>query len=119
MAQFPANARILLEGYSEGEEPAVERTEMDRGVPKQRLLNTRVMAEIIVTILFESEQAISDFDTFYFDTIKRIDWFDFVHPRTGQTISVRFKKGDRGKLTPVTSGFYIATRVGVTLEYLR
>lgn len=120
MAAFPddLDIHVLLEGYGESFEPSVERSAMERGVPKQRVINARVLCELKTTVLFESAAAIELFDRWYFDTIGRVGWFDMEHPRTGTTISARFKGGDIGTLVPLTSGFGLARR-DLTLEYLR
>lgn len=118
MAAFPNYVRFDLNGYTEGEDPSVLRTEMERGVPKERIINSDVMATIKGTVTFLAKEDIASFDAWYFDTIKRIGWFDFRHPRTRQMLSVRLVGGKRGELQPIKAGFGIATRM-IELEYLR
>lgn len=118
MANFPAYAKLLTDGYSEDFDPSILRTEMERGVPKQRLLNSRVMQELNCTILFSSAADLASFETWYFDTIKRIGWFDFVHPRTRTTVSGRFKEARIGAVQQISPAFGHATRT-CTIEYLR
>lgn len=118
MADFPAHLKLDLSGYGEGEDPSVLRTEMERGVPKERLINSDVMAKLKGTVLFLTKQDIEDFDTWYFDTIKRIGWFNIRHPRTRQILSVRLIAGKRGELTAIKAGFGIASRA-LEMEYLR
>lgn len=118
MAVWPAYAKFILDGAEESFDPSVLTTEMERGVPKQRILNSQVMVTIQGTVLFTSASDIAAFESWYFDTIKRIGWFDFRHPRTGATVQARFQKGDIGPLTPAASAFIVATRT-LSVEYLR
>ena len=115
---WPSYARFVADGSSEGFDPSVERTEMERGIAKQRILNTDVMVEISGTVLFQSTADITSFDTWYFDTIGRIGWFDFTHPRTGAVVTARIIGGQLGELVPQAGGFVIASRE-VKVEYLR
>lgn len=118
MATLPLDLDILLDGFGESFDPSVLRTAMERGVPKERLINSRVLERLQFSIIFESEEAVAGFNSWYFDTIKRIGWFDMEDPRTGTVRSVRFVKGDIGTLTPMVSGFGLSRR-DVTVEYLR
>ena len=118
MATLPSYVQILFAGYGEDFVPSVERTEMERGVPKQRLLNSGVLMQVHATLLFSSPADMAAFETWYFDTIERIGWFDMPHPRTGATISARFQGGKIGRLVPRNPQFNRATR-DLVLEYLR
>lgn len=118
MAVFPSYAHILTDGFTESFDPAVERTDMERGVPKQRLLNSQVMAKVNATVFFRKKEDIAAFESWYFDTIKRIGWFQIKHPRTGVTITARFEAGNIGTLAPLGPAFFIASRA-VVMEYLR
>ncbi|SBV37850.1 P17 [uncultured Stenotrophomonas sp.] len=118
MTQMPESTKVLMEGMVDSFEPSVERTEMERGVPKQRLVNSQVLAKLKVGLYFENSTAADDFEEWYFNTIKRIGWFQFHHPRNGKLLTVRFEKGEIGELSLLDdSGF--DTRRSVTLEYLR
>lgn len=119
MVTLPEYARILFSGYGEEFDPAVERTEMERGFPKQRLVNTGVLVEVSASLLFDSAADAASFDSWYFDVIKRIGFFQVPHPRTGATISARFKGGNIGKLAPRSPRMSSFTRTGVIMEYLR
>lgn len=118
MAAFPSYVKVLFAGYGEEFDPAVERTEMERGVPTQRVINSGVLVEVHATLLFSRTTDIASFETWYHGTIKRIGWFDLVHPRTGATVVARFKGGDIGRLVPRNPQFSRATRA-VVMEYLR
>lgn len=118
MASLPAYVHVLFAGYGEEFDPSVERAEMERGVPKQRLLNSGVLMQVNATLLFSTAADIAAFEAWYFDTLKRIGWFDMTHPRTGAAISARFRGGNIGTLTPRNPQFSRATR-SVVVEYLR
>ncbi len=118
MAVFPNNAIIRLSGFSEEFDSSVERVEMERGVPKQRVINSQVMATITATVLFKAPEDISAFEEWYFGELGRVGWFTFAHPRTGEPLTVRFVGGQIGTLTAqAPRGFYSQRQV--TLEYLR
>ncbi|WP_313171474.1 hypothetical protein [Stenotrophomonas sp.] len=118
MAYFPTYAQILTDGFTESFDPAVERTDMERGVPKQRLINSQVLVKLSATLLFRSAADVVAFEAWYFDTIKRIGWFQLKHPRTGALITARFENGSIGTLSPLAPAFFIASRT-VVMEYVR
>ncbi len=118
MAELPSYAKILADGFTESFDPAVERTEMERGVPKQRLINSQVLVKLNATLFFRSSADVAAFESWYFDTIKRIGWFQMKHPRTDATITARFEGGRIGSLSPLAPKFFIASR-NVVMEYMR
>ncbi len=118
MTDFPDHAQILSDGFTESFDPSIERTDMERGVPKQRILNSRVLVKLTATLLFRSPQAVADFEDWYFSTVGRIGWFQLKHPRTGELITARFENGSIGTLSPLAPAFFIASRT-VVMEYVR
>lgn len=118
METFPDYAEILFAEYGEDFEPSVERTEMERGVPRQRVLNTHVLQTMGASVLFRSQQAAFDFEDWYFNRLKRIGWFNVRNPRTGQTVQARFQAGKIGRLEPLAPGFRLSKR-DLVLEYMR
>lgn len=118
MATFPAYVEILFAGYSERFDPAVERSEMERGPPKERVINTKVLQRINASLLFRSAADVQAFETWYFTTINRIGYFDLEHPRLGTTVQAKFPGGDIGELVPLNTLFRVARR-DVVFEYLR
>jgi len=117
MSNWPPYAAVLFAGYGEEFDPSVERTEMERGVPKQRLLNSQVLRTLMLSVLFRSADDAARFEDWYFSDIKRIGWFSFRHPRTGATINARFQSGSIGRLTPIKSAFGLSQR-DLVVEYL-
>lgn len=118
MADFPTYAQILADGFAESFDPSVERTDMERGVPKQRLINSQVLVKLNATLFFRSSADVAAFESWYFDTIKRIGWFQMKHPRTGAAITARFEGGSIGSLSSLAPMFFIASR-NVVMEYMR
>lgn len=118
MAALPSYVLVLLNGYAEQFDPGVVKSEMEKGLPKMRVAQSRVVRHINVTLAFESAADANAFEDWYFNTIKRIGWFDWHDPRDGVVRSVRFKDADIGQLQPLAGGFALAQRSAV-LEYLR
>lgn len=118
MNQLPSTTTVMMDGFAESVDPGIERTEMERGVPKQRIVNARVMARIKVSLYFATSAAADEFDSWYFDTLKRIGWFAFRNPRNGRELTVRFEGGSVGELTLIDDSGFDSKRA-VILEYLR
>lgn len=118
MADFPDNVCIQFAGFSESFDPSIERTEMERGPAKQMTLNSRVMVKFAANLFFDSKAEANAFEDWYFDTIKRIGWFNMTHPRKGTTILARFVGGDIGELMPTSPNWATSSRQ-VQIEYLR
>lgn len=94
MATWPSYAKILRDGYAEQRESALLRTEMESGPPRQTKIKSRVMVTRPVAILLESGTDYQSFLAWYKTTINEgADWFDYVDPVTGSTISMRFSGG--------------------------
>lgn len=118
MAALPSYVSLLIAGQSESFDPTVVRSEMERGLAKQRLQSARVVKKLSVTLLFSTAADVAAFESWYFTVIGRIGFFDVVHPRTKATVPMRFENASIGELTPDTSGYAIAKRA-VVLEYLQ
>ena len=117
MATLPSYVVMVVDGYSEEIDPQVDSVKMERGPVKYRVRNSMARASITATLFFRNQSDEASFRTWYFQTIKRIGTFSFVHPGTGQTITANFKDGTIGKLVPLSSTFGEFHRQ-VTLEYL-
>lgn len=117
MAMLPSYVRILLDGYSEDSDPSVERTEMEEGFPRQRIVNSDIRMTMNVNLIFERKEYAQMFWDWYRNDIDRIEFFQIRHPRTRELITVRFVGGKIGAEMPVKGGFGITTRQ-CQLEYL-
>ena len=117
MAILPSYVRVLFD-MPEGFDPSVQRTEMEKGPAMQRVLNSRVMMNPDPVFWFASYADAMAFETWYFDVIKRVGYFDFFHPLRRQTVSARFVGGDIGDLVPLGPGGNPCERQ-VRLEYQR
>lgn len=119
MATLPSYVIVRMSGYGEDIIPSVERTEMERGVPKQRRLNSQLIANLRVALLVETTQQSEDFLDWYINDISGgVEFFEMRHPRTGQLINARFPGGDIGSLRSATGTNYMWQR-DVVIEYLR
>lgn len=118
MAALPSYVRMLRDDAGVQFDPGVLVSDMERGLAKTRITQSRVVAEVTATLFFRSRQDSNSFADWYFDVIKRAGFFDWRDSSTGQIRSVRFKGGDIGKLVPKASRYGKAQRA-VTLEYLR
>lgn len=118
---LPSYARALVNGSSmstvaDVPKPMVERVEMDRGPAQQRLVNARILRNMTVQLLFESNADVNNFDNWYVNTIGVIGWFTMTNPRTGAQITARFPSGVLGDVVPVTSS-YTMSYIQTTIEY--
>ena len=118
MSNWPAGIRFITNSWRESIEPAILRSEMSRGPAVEAETGSRVLATVRATVLFETRQALIDFDTWYYTDIKRLGYFNMRNPVTKSLISARFVAGDIGELAPITNGFGMAQR-NVTLEYYK
>lgn len=118
MADFPAYVTVLFDGYSEAFDPSIHRVEMERGGPKEAVINSQVLMKLNVSLLFRSKADVASFEDWYFNTIARVGAFNMTHPRTGATITAWFENASIGTLVPLTGAFRIAKRDCV-IEYLR
>ncbi|MDO5611312.1 MAG: hypothetical protein Q4G62_11175 [Pseudomonadota bacterium] len=118
MHHFPDYVRVTFNGYEESFEPAVQRVEMERGPAKQSIINSRVIMQVSATLMFESRRDIERFEDWYFDTIQRVGYFQWQHPRLGRAITARFVGGQIGRLVPTGPAFDTGQRT-VTIEYQR
>lgn len=118
MAALPGYVRLLRDDAGEGFNPGVVASEMEKGLDKLRVNQSRVVVQVAATLFFKSRSDSLSFEDWYFNDIRRVGWFDWRDPRAGLVRSVRFKGGDIGRLTPLTARYWRSKR-SVTLEYLR
>lgn len=115
---LPSYVVVRMAGYAEDLDPSVERTEMERGPPKQRRLNSQVMHRLSVSFLFRTSADAESFLGWYEDDIERIGFFNMTHPRTGATISARFPGGEIGTLRSITGTDHLWQR-DLVVEFMR
>lgn len=105
MATFPTWVKLVPRDGGEMPAPVVVGSEMERGVPKQRRFAADALTAIGVTAVFDNgEQAEKFLDWFYDNTTGAqggAAWFDFTHPRTGDTEEGQIVNGDIGELRPL------------------
>lgn len=119
MATWPTGMRYDWRDFSETPEPVVERSEMERGVPKQRRIASDARVEVQLTLHFDTKAEIADFETWFYTTIKAgQDFFDWPHPRTGATVQARVVGGELGQLTYLRGPLDKAKR-SLKIEYWR
>jgi len=96
MAAFPT-VKYDWRDLSETQMPVVERAEMERGVPKQRRINSDARVEMGMTVHFDTAAEDASFMTWFNTTVHAgQDFFDFVHPVSGATVSARIVGGEMG-----------------------
>ena len=123
MATFPAYAKIDKSGYGEEHAPIVARSEMDRGVPKQRKLQSDVMVTVKLNLLFLNKTDAANFEDWYYSSTGAAAgaaFFDWKDPRTGVIRQARAVANQLGPLAQYggTSAFIMLTRT-LSIEYLR
>lgn len=119
MATFPSTVKYGWRDLTEAPESVVERTQMERGIPKQRRVRSDVRVELQLTLEFDSKAEVASFETWFYTDIKAgQEFFDFVHPRTGATVQARFVEGGLGELRFRHRILEQSTRT-VRLEYWR
>ena len=116
MATWPTYAKFIASGYQVEDEVPVERTQMENGVARERLLDQESRWMITGTILLRTKQQLRDFESWRIKEIKKIGWFDIRHPIYGGTIRARFVGGKVGAIIGIDSSFQTTTRQAV-LEY--
>lgn len=118
MAAFPADLKILIE-TSETPGSVVLRSEMERGLPKQRRIAADVLVTVPIAVIFFTKQQAADFETWFYSQINGgVDFFDWTDPRTGTAVQARIVGGQLGPLEPLRSNYELSRRT-MTLEYLR
>jgi hypothetical protein len=119
VAAFPTTIRYDWRDLSETVASVVTRTEMERGVPKQRRTNSDALVRLGLTLNFRGKADYAAFETWFYTQINAgADFFDFVHPRTGATIAARFVGGNMGQVRHATQDLQYVL-VQTELEYLR
>lgn len=119
MAAFPSTVKFAFKDLAEDQAAVVARTEMDRGVPKQRRMQADAMVQQPITMYFDTKAEAAAFETWFNVTINAgQDWFDWVDVRTGVTLQARVVKGQLGALRAITRD-YTRSQRDMTIEWVR
>lgn len=119
MAAFPAWVQYDWRDFSETPDSVAERSEMERGKPKQRRVASDARVEVAMTLHFDTAAQIDDFETWFYTTIKAgQDVFQWTHPRTGTVLDATVVKGELGALQYVNRTLSKAKR-SLKIEYWR
>lgn len=78
-----------ISGYQEPFTDSSIKSSMDAGPPKRRRRFSAMTREMSGNIIMTGSE-VTDLETFYYDTIKQVGEFTFLHPRKGTTINVVF-----------------------------
>lgn len=121
MAAFPSTLKVLI-GTSESPSPVVARSEMERGVAKQRRIAADSVVTVPIEVIFFTKQQAADFETWFYDNTTGAQggaaWFDWTDPRTLTTVQARIVGGELGPLIPVRDNYNLSRRT-MTLEFVR
>jgi hypothetical protein len=122
MATFPAYARLSGDSYTETHAPIVERSEMDRGLPKQRKTQSDVLVTLNLNLLFLTRADAANFEDWYYSSTGAgagTTYFDWTDPRTGFVRTARVVANTLGPLMPMGGGMLAYTTRTLQIEYLR
>lgn len=118
MAAFP-DVKYDWSDLSITPEPVTERSEMERGIPKQRRTASDARVEVQMTLRFDTKTEALAFETWFFDTINAgQDWFDWTHPMTGSVVQARVVNGQLGPLKFENPTMHASNRT-LKIEYWR
>lgn len=94
MATFPSYLILTPDNFGEMPVPAVWRTPMEGGMPKQLKRHSRVLVERPVLYVAVSKTDYQSFLTWVRTTINNAaDWFDWTDPLDNVTKLARIKEG--------------------------
>ncbi|MFN4360518.1 MAG: hypothetical protein ACK4F4_07320 [Hylemonella sp.] len=116
MATFPTYVKLGWRDSGETHRPIVDRVDMDRGIPKQRVNASDVLVTVPLTLMFDSASDADDFEDWFYT--EGMAWFDFTLPRNGTVVQARIVGGDIGTLVP-KRGDWVYSQRQVKLEYVR
>ncbi len=119
MAVFPSTIKLGWQGTGEKPTSVVMRSEMERGIAKQRRIAADTVVTTTVIVYFDTALEASDFEDWVYTAIGGgTDWFDFTHPRTNTVVSARIVGGDIGELIPSNRTWAYSMRQ-FKVEYVR
>lgn len=98
MAAFP-DVRYDWTDLQLAPEAVVERSEVERGIPKQRRIASDARVEVDITVRHDTKTEALAFEDWFYTTINAgQDWFDLTHPVTGAVVQARVVGGQLGPL---------------------
>ncbi len=103
MAAWPVYAKPISDGYSETHAPIASRSDMDRGIPKQRRTQSDVVVTVAMTLLFLTTTDAEAFEAWYYSNSGAAAGmlaFDWTHPRTGILYPARVVANSLGPVQP-------------------
>lgn len=91
MTDWPSTLPSGLEisGYQEPFTDSSIKSSMDAGPPKRRRRFSASIREFSGNLILTGAE-VTLLETFYYDTIKQVSEFNFIHPRKGTTVVVVF-----------------------------
>lgn len=99
MPSFPSWCKYSWRDMSDSAEPVVERTQMERGIPKQRRIASDAQQLLAFTVFFDTKAEANSFETWFFNDLQAgALFFDFTHPRLGTVVQGRVVGGKLGEL---------------------
>ena len=87
MTTWPSKFKVLRDSYTENLPNRVISSQMDVGPAKKRRRTILASYTVTMTVLVQMSD-VDDFRQFYSDN--DVSVFDFVNPRTGNTLQARF-----------------------------
>jgi hypothetical protein len=99
---LPNYVHILGAGFSQARQPAVLRTDMESGPPKQSKVLSRVLVTRNVRLMVKTKADYASFITWFTSDLTRgSEWFNWADPVDGATKLGRFVGGVLGGETPL------------------
>jgi hypothetical protein len=119
MPAFPHHLCTILHAGSERPDPVVLRSEVERGLARQRRSAADARVQVSLQLGFETLAAADEFETwFYGEALGGAAWFSFNHPRGDRVVTARVVGGSLGAITPLAEAYRVAERT-VDIEYIR
>lgn len=121
MPAFPSYVKLGWKDTGEQPAPVVARSEMERGIAKQRRIAADTVVTVPLTLYFDTAADAANFESWFYSAAGAnagAAWFDFTLPRTGAVVQARIVGGDLGSLVPASRNWAFSQRQ-LKLEYVR
>lgn len=119
MAAFPAYVKIIWPDTLEQATPVVARSDVERGIARQRRIAADSVVSVSLNLLFEVKERYAEFEDWFYSATGAnagAGWFDLTHPRTGATVQARVVGGQLGQLRRLGERMLA---MPITIEYVR